>query len=148
MHCWQNTTKYKCSLVLVTRLELGLHPCTSFWKHLWNQSLDNTVACNQCRSQDEQVTWAQHEYIQCACYMHLLVELGHTPAMKIIHPEITSEAVFATNTTLSVLPVCLLHIHMKAIAHANSWSLTLAFRIIFTQAPLNFTWAQAWVCRV
>ena len=35
---------------------------------------------------------------------------------------------------------------MKAIAHANNWSLTLAFHIIFTRAPVNFTWAQARVC--
>ena len=51
-----------------------------------------------------------------------------------------------TNTTLSVLPVCLLHVHMKVIAHANNWSLTLAFHIILTQAPVNFMVAQAWVC--
>ena len=31
--------------------------------------------------------------------------------------------------TLLVLPVCSLHVHMKAIAHANNWSLTLAFHI-------------------
>ena len=65
--------------------------------------------------------------------------------MKIMHSEITSEAVFS-NTILSVLPVCSLHVHMKAIMHANNWSLTLAFHTIFTWAPVNFTWAQARVC--
>ena len=54
--------------------------------------------------------------------------------------------ILATNTILSVLPVCSLHIHMKMIAHANNWSLTLPFHNIFTWAPVNFTWAQAWVC--
>ena len=28
----------------------------------------------------------------------------------------------------------------------NNWSLTLAFHIIFTHAPVNFMWAQAHVC--
>ena len=49
----------------------------------------------------------------------------------------------ATNTILSVLPVCSLHGHMKAMAHANKWSLTSAFCNIFTWAPVNFMWAQA-----
>jgi len=31
---------------------------------------------------------------------------------------------------------------MKAIAHANNWSLTLAFHNIFIRAPVNFTWVQ------
>jgi len=35
---------------------------------------------------------------------------------------------------------------MKVIVHANNWSLTLAFHIIFTRAQVNFTWAQARVC--
>ena len=48
----------------------------------------------------------------------------------------------STNTIPSVLPVCSLHVHMKAIAHANNWSLSLAFHIILTWAPVNFTWAQ------
>ena len=48
----------------------------------------------QWRSQDEQVTWAQHGHTQCVRNMHLLGHLGHTPAMKIIHSEIASEAVF------------------------------------------------------
>ena len=29
---------------------------------------------------------------------------------------------------------------------SNNWSLTLAFHIIFTRAPVNFMWAQARVC--
>ena len=57
----------------------------------------------QWRSQDEQVTLAQHGHIQCAHGMHLLGELGHAPAMEIIHSEITSEAVFSQ-------PVCSLHV--------------------------------------
>ena len=78
-------------------------------------------------------------HIQCACNTHLLEELGHAPAVKIfIHSEIASEIVFG-HTILSVLPVYLLHVHMKVIAHANNWSLTLAFHIIFTRAPVNFT---------
>ena len=47
----------------------------------------------------------------------------------------------AANTIYSVLPVCSLHVHVKhAITHANKWFLTLAFHIIFIQAPANFTW--------
>ena len=52
----------------------------------------------------------------------------------------------ATNIILSLLPVCVLHVHMKAIAHANNWSLTSAFHITFIRAPVNFMWAQAQVC--
>ena len=51
----------------------------------------------QWRSQDEQVTWAQHGHTQRVRNTHLLGDLGHTPAMKIfyiIHSEIASEAVF------------------------------------------------------
>jgi len=54
-----------------------------------------------------------------------------------LHSQISSEAVFATNTILSVLPVCSLHVHIEAIARANDWLLTLAFYIIFTWAPVN-----------
>ena len=79
---------------------------------------------------------------------HLLGELGHTPAMKIFVKLYTLKSLLrlllATNTILSVLPVCSLHIHMKVIAHANNWSLTLAFHIIFTRAPVNFMRVQAW----
>ena len=49
---------------------------------------------SQRRSQDEQVMWAQHGHTQCVRNMHLLGDLGHAPAMKIIHSEIASEAVF------------------------------------------------------
>ena len=42
--------------------------------------------------------WAQHGHTQCAVrnttHNHLLGDLGHAPAMKIIHSEIASEAVF------------------------------------------------------
>ena len=49
----------------------------------------------------------------------------------------------ATDTVLSVLSVFSLHVRLKfAIAHANN----LAFYILFTWAPVNFTWAQPWVC--
>ena len=48
----------------------------------------------------------------------------------------------ATNTILSVLPVCSLHVHMKVIAHANN---LFDLSIIFTRAPVNFMWAQTWV---
>ena len=39
-----------------------------------------------------------------------------------MHSEITSEAIFGT--TLSVLSVCYLYIHIKVIAHTNNWTLT------------------------
>ena len=42
------------------------------------------------------------------------------------------------NTILSVLPISLLHVHMKAIAHANNLPLTLAFQVIFIRASVNF----------
>ena len=95
--------------------------------------------------------WAQHGHIQCARNTHLLGELGHAPSMKvfffeILHSEITLRRFLATYTTLSVLPVCSLNIHMKAITHANNWSLTLAFYIIFTWAPVNFMLAHTQVC--
>ena len=78
-----------------------------------------------------------HTFSACVT-LCLLGELGHAPAMKIfLHSQISSAAVFATNTILSVLPVCSLHVHMEAIAHANDWLLTLAFYIIFTWAPVN-----------
>ena len=49
----------------------------------------------QWRSQDWQVTWAQHGHIQCARNTHLLGELGDAPATNFfIHSEIASEAVF------------------------------------------------------
>ena len=75
----------------------------------------------QWRSQDEQVTWAQHGHTQCVrINMHLLGDLGHTPAMKILHSEITSEAVFGHKYHSSDLPVNSLHVRMKlAITHAK-----------------------------
>ena len=66
--------------------------------------------------------------------------------MQIITLRSLLRLILATNTILSVVPVCSLHVHMKAIAHANNWSVTLAFHIIFTQAPVNFMWAWAQVC--
>ena len=66
----------------------------------------------------------------------LLGELGHTPTMKIFCKSYTLRSLLrlflATNSILSVLPVCSLHVHMKVIVLANNWSLTLAFHIIFT----------------
>ena len=35
------------------------------------------------RTQDEQVTWAQHGHIQCTRNTHLLGELGHAPAVTL-----------------------------------------------------------------
>ena len=61
---------------------------------------------------------------------HLLGELhGHASAMKIICTlRLLLRPFLATNTILSVLlPVWSLNVHMKVIAHANNWSLTLAF---------------------
>ena len=95
-------------------------------------------------SQDEQVTWAHHGHIQCMPNTQLLGEMGRAPTMKsfeIIHPEVAVPF-------FQALPVCSLHVHMKVITHAYNWSLTLAFHIIFTRAPVNFMWAQAWLWQV
>ena len=91
--------------------------------------------------------WAQHGHIQCVHNTHLLGKQRHASAMKIfLHSEIASKVIFLPQIPFfSVLPVCSLHVHMKAIAHANNYSSTLAFHIIFTRAPVNFPWAQAWV---
>ena len=71
--------------------------------------------------------WAQHGHIQCVCNTHLLGELGHTPAMNffltLYNLRLLLRLFLATNTILSVLPVCLLHVHMNAITHANITSL-------------------------
>ena len=65
--------------------------------------------------------WAQHDHIQCVRNTHLLGELGHAPAIQIFFDsEIASEAFLATNTTLAVLPVCSLHVHMKVISD-HTW---------------------------
>ena len=64
------------------------------------------IVC-QWRSQDEQVTWAQHGHILCMCNMHLLGELGHTPAMKILYAlRMLLRQFLAINTILSVLLTC------------------------------------------
>ena len=79
---------------------------------------------NQWRSQDEQVTWAQHGHIQCVHNTHLLGELGHAPTTKFFWIYILSSLLkpfLATNTIFSVLHLCSLHVHMKVIAHANNW---------------------------
>ena len=101
-----------------------------------------TIGYSQWRSQDEQVTWAQHEHIQCARNMR---ELGHALAMKVLHSEIASEAVFDHKYHSFSLTVCSLHVHMKATAHANNRSLTLAlhnfifnFFIIFIPDTIEF----------
>ena len=60
----------------------------------------------QWRSQDEQVTWAQHGhmYTQCVRNTHLLWDLGHAPAMKLFTLRSLLRPFSATNTILSVLP--------------------------------------------
>ena len=64
---------------------------------------------------------AQHGHTQYLRNTYLLGDLGHVPAMKKIHSEITSEAIFSHKYHSSDLPVCSLHVHMKlAIAHANT----------------------------
>ena len=101
------------------------------------------ITYSQWCSQDEQVTWVQHGHTQCMRNMHLQGNLGHAPASKNLTLRSLRRQFLATNTILSVLTVCLLHVHMKlAIADANNWLLTLAF----TRAPVDFMWAQAWVC--
>ena len=103
------------------------------------------VRMNNC---DEQVMWAQHGHIQCVRNMHLLMELGHTPAMKIdplwycfwgpFWPQIPffQSYLYARFTSTWKWLYMLI---------AN-WSLTLAFHIIFTRAPVNFMWAQTRQC--
>ena len=99
-----------------------------------------TVSAPQWRSQDEQVTWAQHAHSS----VHLLGRAWSHHEIR--HSETASEAVFNHKYHFSVLSVCSLRMHMKiVIAHAKKWSLTLA-STYFTRAPTNFTWAQAQVC--
>ena len=61
----------------------------------------------QWRSQDEQVMWAQHGHTQHVCNTHLLGNLGHTPALKIIHSEKSSDAIFG-HKYHSFSPTCML----------------------------------------
>ena len=51
--------------------------------------------------------------------------------LRLYTPRSLLRPFLATNTILSVLPVCSLHVHMKVIAHANNWSFTLAFHIFY-----------------
>ena len=91
---------------------------------------------NQCHSQNEQVTWPQHGHIQCMRNTHLLVEPGHGPAIKIFELYTLRSLLrllLATNTIISVLPVCSLHDHMKAIAHAN---ICQHFTLVFASLSL------------
>ena len=88
--------------------------------------------------------WAQHGHIQCMGNMHLLGELGHAPAINFFWNYTLWDCLIlrwflATNTILSVLFVCSLHIHMKVSAHANNNN------NIFTQGTSEFVWAQAQV---
>ena len=96
---------------------------------------------SQWHSQDEQVMWALHGHIQCARTQHTSASVWKF--LEIIHSEISSEAIFGHKYHSFSLS---LHVHMKVITHANNWSLTLTYHIIFTRAPVNFTWAQTWVC--
>ena len=85
---------------------------------------------HQWRSQDEQLMWAQHEYIQWAHNTHLLEgNWGMLPPWKFFEVYILRSLLMLCLVILSVLHVCLLHVHMKAITH---WSLTLAFNIFST----------------
>ena len=59
------------------------HPPTHTHQHTHTHSY---VTPLQWRSQDEQVTWAQHGHTHCVrSYMRLLGDLGHAPAMKILN---------------------------------------------------------------
>ena len=61
---------------------------------------------DQWRSQGEQVTWAQHGHIWCT---HLLY-WGMLPRENEIYTlRSLLRSFLATNTIISVLPVCLLH---------------------------------------
>ena len=76
------------------------------------------------------------------CNMHLLGELGHAPAMKVFSVLYTLRSLLrpflTTNTIVSVLSVCSLHVHMKTITHANKWSLILAFHMLIYPGTSEF----------
>ena len=54
---------------------------------------------------------------------HFAIEIIHSEMRLLLRPF------SATNNSFSL---CLPHVHMKVITHANNWSLTLPF---FTRAP-------------
>ena len=87
-------------------------------------------------------------FMQCMHNTHLLGELGDAPTMKRFWNYklwIASEAVFGHKCHSFSLYACFTFT-WKWFHMVNNWSLTLAFHIIFTCAPVNFTWAQAQVC--
>ena len=84
------------------------------------------------------------EYIQCTCNTHLLGELGHAPAMKLLHYEI-----FFVRYFWPQIPFVHSYLYTSSMSTWNQSHMlitTLAFHIISTRAPVNLTWAQARVC--
>ena len=89
------------------------HPCTKQCLHLSGIARMSKLRGNSMRT------------VQSMCNMHLLGDLRAHSRHEIRHPEITSEGILSH--TLSVLPVCSLHVHMKiVIPYVKKWSLTLA----------------------
>ena len=62
--------------------------------------------------------------------------------LKLYTLRLLLRPIFGQKHACTILSVCSLHVHMKAIAHANNWSLTLAFHIIFTRTLVNLTCAR------
>ena len=106
------------------------------------QSVIHLWPC-QWRSQDEQVTWVH----PAGTHASARKSGARSYHDKLYTLKSLLRQFSVTNTILSVLPLCPLHVHMKLmIADTNTWSLTLVFYNIFTWAPANFMWAQTRVC--
>ena len=108
----------------------------------WDSSPHLPVTLSQpvWRSQDDQVTWAQHGHIQCTHNTHLLGELGHTPAIKFFwHSEIASEAIFGHK-----------YHSFKSYLYTRFMSTWKQSHMLTTglwpQLSTLFMWAQAQVC--
>ena len=101
------------------------------WTHQWH-------------SQDEQLTWAQHEYIQWARNTHLLEgNWGTLPPRKFFEVYILRSLLM-----LFFGHSCSLTCMLASCPHESNHTLVfdLSFPHFFNWAPVSFTWAQAWVC--
>ena len=98
----------------------------AWWNCEWNDGwwyICEFSSQYQWCSKDDQVMWAQHGHIQCVCNTHLLRNWGTLPpwkCFKLNSRRSPQRPLLATNTILSVLPVCSLHVHMKTITQANN----------------------------
>ena len=94
-----------------------------------------------------------HGHTQHVHNTHLLgdLELGHAPPWNFLNYRIWDHfwCCFQPQIPFIQSYLCA-HFtstwNLRSHNHANTWSLTLAFYIIFTWAPMNLTWAQAQVC--